>query len=452
MEALGLLSSDWFSLRDICRLLLLSGLFTAAALLAFPRNAPTRRALLLAAVTALTVIPMLMALPGTWTLELEELPALTLAQGVPNLLIVGWLGIACVMGVGQWVRVRSEYREIRQLPLLNAKSVDSNLETLSAALQIKCPKVKTGDLACSLSIQEPVIVLPNNWHEWEEDTLRGVLAHELIHIARRDDVWLLLMRALTTLYWWMPWLRALEATYVRVMEESCDDAASELIGHEVQYLSALVAAAKPSSQSPVYSTAMHAHHLVGRVGRFTHRRFIELDTAGVYWCVTTIVIFVGLLTSFEPALKQYEQPTSERFFYASEYASDPSTKVEVVELSYYPVVHDHVELASETSQFDRERAYSPEYEPPVIYPGSAIRKRMEGEVTLNYRIGRDGSVTHASVLSSTDRTFTDAALRAVKNTRYPTGYTTGRLIRTTTHSQPHIDVRRVFRFRMQSDG
>ena len=143
---------------------------------------------------------------------------------------------------------------------------------------------------------------------------------------------------------------------------------------------------------------------------------------------------------------------SERFFYASGHATDPATKVDVVELSFYPVVHDHVELPSGISQLDRERAYSPEYEPPVIYPGSAIRKRLEGEVTLQYRIGRDGGVTHASVLASTDRTFTDAALRAVKNTRYPTGYTTGRLIRTTTHSQPHIDVRRVFRFRMQSDG
>ena len=75
MDALGLLSNDWLSLRDVSRLLLLSGLFTAAALLAFPRNAPTRRALLLAAVTALTVIPFLLAQSGTWTLELEQLPS-----------------------------------------------------------------------------------------------------------------------------------------------------------------------------------------------------------------------------------------------------------------------------------------------------------------------------------------------------------------------------------------
>ena len=448
MDALGLLSNDWLSLRDVSRLLLLSGLFTAAALLAFPRNAPTRRALLLAAVTALTVIPFLLAQSGTWTLELEQLPEFTLAQGIPNLLIVLWLSVALAIGSLQVVRVAEEHREISRLPKLKSELIDRNLRTLSDVMDIDCPEVRTGDLACSISIRKPVIVLPSYWRDWEEETLKGVLAHELVHIARRDDVWLLVMRSLTILYWWMPWLRTLESTYVRVMEESCDDAASEIIGHDVDYLSALLVAATSSSRRPRLSTAMHAHHLVSRVGRFTHRRFVELDTAGVYWCVITIVLFVGLLTSFEPALKRYEPQISDRVIYAS----DPASTIEVVELSYYPVVHDYVELPPGLNQHDRKRAYAPEYEPPVIYPGSAIRKRLEGDVTLQYRIGRDGGVTHATIVSSTDKTLADAAMRAVKKTRYATGYTTGRLIRTTTRTQPHIEVRRVFRFRMQSDG
>ena len=148
MDALGLLSNDWLSLRDVSRLLLLSGLFTAAALLAFPRNAPTRRALLLAAVTALTVIPFLLAQSGTWTLELEQLPEFTLAQGIPNLLIVLWLSVALAIGSLQVVRVAEEHREISRLPKLNSELIDRNLRTLSDVMDIDCPEVRT----CALPI------------------------------------------------------------------------------------------------------------------------------------------------------------------------------------------------------------------------------------------------------------------------------------------------------------
>lgn len=66
------------------------------------------------------------------------------------------------------------------------------------------------------------------------------LPHELTHIQRRDDRWLLLTRTLVLSYWWMPWLIWMDRGYLRVMEESCDDAASEQIGHHLTYDSALV--------------------------------------------------------------------------------------------------------------------------------------------------------------------------------------------------------------------
>ena len=447
MEALFPWASDWLSLRDVTRLLLLSGLFTAAALLAFPRNAPTRRALLLAAVTALTVIPVLMSQVGHWSLALDELPTFTLAQGLPSGLVVVWLGVAFGLGLLQFVRVKSDFKQIRGLPDISVDRLDAEVVALARKLAIAPPRLKSGDIACSISMREPTIVLPDDWQAWDEQTLRGVLAHELVHIARKDDAWLLVMRGLTIIYWWMPWLKKLASTYVRVMEESCDDAASELVGHDVDYVGALVKAAVSTRPAPGVSTAMHAHHLVGRVGRFTDRRFVELDTAGVYWCVTTIVLFVGLITSFEPTLKHYVQTMPDRVVYATPSASTGSS----AQPSYRPVVYDHLELAAHVVDVDRARVHDPEYEPPVIYPGSAIRKRLEGEVTIRYRVRRDGSVSHAQIEQSTNEALATAALRAVTQTRYAPGYTTGHLIRTRSNTQPHIEVRRIFRFRMESE-
>ena len=67
------------SLREIVRLLLLSGLFTMACLMAFPSNAPTRRVLLLVGVLALTVLPWaLWGMNAIWYVATDHLPALTL--------------------------------------------------------------------------------------------------------------------------------------------------------------------------------------------------------------------------------------------------------------------------------------------------------------------------------------------------------------------------------------
>ena len=51
------LGESMVSWREILRLLLLSAVFTFAAGYAFPRNAPSRRALLLAAACALVFLP-----------------------------------------------------------------------------------------------------------------------------------------------------------------------------------------------------------------------------------------------------------------------------------------------------------------------------------------------------------------------------------------------------------
>ncbi|NKC00499.1 MAG: TonB family protein [Pseudomonadales bacterium] len=447
-----LLGTSWLSLRDVFRLLLLSGLFTVATLLAFPRNAPTRRALLLAAVTALTVIPVVLAVwPTLWTIPLEEVPMITLNAAIPMGVVIVWLGVAGLLAGTHLVRARDELSLLHALPGVtgNGEKVAALLNTveeMSASVVVAAPKVKEGDLACASSIKEPTIVLPFEWREWDETTLRGVIAHELIHIQRRDDVWLMVIRLLRITYWWMPWLLKLESTYVRVMEESCDDAASELVGHEVHYVDALVKAAGVSGANTTFSTAMHAHHLVGRVGRFTHHRMVELDTGGVYWCVTAIVVVVALLTSVEPVLKTSQGLPGVTWISAKE---THTTARQRTQPSYIPKVFEHAELPVNVAKVDRERLMNPEYAPPVIYPGAAIRRQEEGEAVVLYEVGRDGGVSKARLASASSELFGRAALRTVNQTRYTSGYTTGRLIR--KNQEPQIEVRRIFRFRMASD-
>ena len=246
MEAilLHLFEADWLSLRDVLRLGLLSGLFTLAALIAFPRNAASRRALLIAAVTSLTTLPWLLGVTsGVWTLEVDAIPVVTLATALPNLLLWLWLLIAVVRIGYYYMSTRRELQYVAACPIITANHPQEILKPLCQALDMPIPELRLAAAACSTSLVGPTIMLPNEWQTWDDKTLGAVLAHELIHIHRHDDRWMIVTRLLVMAYWWMPWIRLLARKYLVVMEESCDDAASELTGKPVNYAQALAAAA-----------------------------------------------------------------------------------------------------------------------------------------------------------------------------------------------------------------
>ena len=189
------------SLREVLRLLLLSGLFTLVCLLAFPRNAPSRRVLLLACVLALIVLPWILAsVDAVWHVVMDQLPAWRLSATLPNIVLVGWLAVALLLIVRHLLAVRHELRGVLALPDETDMRLNTQLERLALQAGSRVPRLKLGDCACSTTLTGPVLVLPEYWREWDEQTLTAVMTHELVHIARGDDRWLLVTRLLVLSY------------------------------------------------------------------------------------------------------------------------------------------------------------------------------------------------------------------------------------------------------------
>lgn len=464
MDALlaHLIAEDWLDLRAVLRLCLLSGLFTLAAVLAFPRNAPSRRALMLAAVISLSLLPWVLALlTGEWTIEVDALPAVTLATMLPNFLLWLWAVVAVWRLTLYLLRVRSELNQVSAHPRIESGSALDVTASLSEVLNMPQPILRLGNSACSTSLRGPTILLPPGWRDWDARTLQAVLAHELVHIHRRDDRWMILTELLVIIYWWMPWIKLLAARHLETMEESCDDAASELVGQPSSYAYALAEAAGIRNQyndqltgaNPAV-TSMHAHHLVGRVGRFAHTRFIELDTPGVYWCVIAILVTVTALTSVQPVMRQAVIVTPEALRLTQAQPVVDGAQTSSGEATYYAVVRDEIRILGVVDPDQRERLNTPAYAPPAIYPGDAIRRGIEGEVLVEYRVNQDGSVSQATVIKSEPGDlFAANALRAVRNTRYAPGYTTNVRVQAmrTPQSRPPTRVQKYFRFRMVKD-
>ena len=72
-------------------------------------------------------------------------------------------------------------------------------------------------------VLRPVILLPASATDWSEARRQAVLAHELVHVRRRDALRHLLGRAVLAVYWFHPlsWMASYFATARR--EEACDD-------------------------------------------------------------------------------------------------------------------------------------------------------------------------------------------------------------------------------------
>lgn len=449
------------SLREVMRLLLLSGLFTVACLMAFPSNAPSRRVLLIVGVMALTVLPW--ALGGMnviWYVATDHLPALTLSAQVPNILLWTWVAVGLGLVTQHLLKVGREVRWLAKLPLITDDRAGLELSRLAQVMHIPVPTLRQGDCACSTTLRAPMVVLPATWREWDDTMLRSVLAHELTHIQRRDDRWLLLTRTLVLSYWWMPWLIWMYRVYVRAMEESCDDAASEQVGHHLGYVSALVGAAA-EQRSNAYSNVanMSEHHLVGRVGRFADKRVLELDTSGVYWSVIVILVLVVALTGVEPVVEPVRAVVS---------VGERAEYLQVVpehQLAIYPRVLETTDLPNHISSALGDRLRYPDYAPSAVYPGAAIRDRVEGAVIVEFSVSADGTVSNPVILASRPADiFAESALRAVRNTRYSPAHSvplyatpaqTIRKVNRSLHSDPKPPtalqrMRRTFRFRLES--
>jgi beta-lactamase regulating signal transducer with metallopeptidase domain len=97
------------------------------------------------------------------------------------------------------------------------------------------------DSPLSLGVCQPCVVLPEDAVKLlDDEQMRGLLMHELAHVARRDHLVGLLQRAALVVYWWNPLLRRVSSTVSTLREEICDDLATHRAASGDTYAAMLV--------------------------------------------------------------------------------------------------------------------------------------------------------------------------------------------------------------------
>ncbi len=95
---------------------------------------------------------------------------------------------------------------------------------LPAAGKLSVPLRGSDMLDAPCVLPGGIVALPRRCErEFSDAELRAVLAHEVAHVARRDVMWSMLMRALVAIFWVQPLNRIALTKLVEAAEFTCDD-------------------------------------------------------------------------------------------------------------------------------------------------------------------------------------------------------------------------------------
>jgi beta-lactamase regulating signal transducer with metallopeptidase domain len=201
------------------------------------------------------------------------------AQGTESLwpAALGWLFLlgAIVGGLRLSLGLWAVRALVRRSEAVIAPRAVQLLDQLRALLDLRLHVRlrETAELATPATIGtlRPVLLLPAGWRRWNDDELRAVLAHELVHIRRWDFAAGLVTQVCLALHLLHPLVRWL-ANQVHLQQElRADEEAAHCLAGRTTYLHALARLALVQDVQAARPTAWPARAFLSRTGTLKRR-------------------------------------------------------------------------------------------------------------------------------------------------------------------------------------
>lgn len=107
----------------------------------------------------------------------------------------------------------------------------------------KTPRLAESAFVCvpvTLGIDDPAILLPTGWREWQRDEIAAVLTHEASHVARQDALIQRMALVHRAIFWFSPLAWWLERHLADLAEQASDEAALGAGADRARYAEALL--------------------------------------------------------------------------------------------------------------------------------------------------------------------------------------------------------------------
>jgi len=238
---------------------------------------------------------------------------------LPVILAAIWLaGFAIVLSVwlARWWRLRAEVRRATALPLAAPIPVLTLTSRMEPGL---------------FGIVRPVLLLPQGIAErLSPAQLSAILAHELCHLRRRDNLAAAAHMVVEALFWFHPLVWWIGARLVEERERACDEEVLRMGNQAQAYAEGILSVCKFYLQSPLpCASGVSGADLKKRIGaimtnrvgrRLTFARKLLLAAAGV--AAVAAPILIGLLNASR--VRAQSEPPGLAFEVASIKPSDPN--------------------------------------------------------------------------------------------------------------------------------
>ena len=201
--------------------------------------------LLLAAVAGLRLPAPSVVTPGV-TIGMQPATAIAATRDSSLSALLGWLWAAgaaiavarIVLQARRWRGVAARAEAVTNPLVLYRYDGDA---TLARSSEVSEPAV--------IGIVDPVIVLPAAY-DLEPAELDAVFAHELAHVARRDNLTALIVQLVCAAFWFDPLHRVARRKLIELRERVCDALVLDRGCDAEAYVSALARSCEPSFHNP----------------------------------------------------------------------------------------------------------------------------------------------------------------------------------------------------------
>lgn len=271
--------------------------------------------------------------------------------------LMAWSSIGVALLLRYLVQRMTVLRRISPRRPVAEPVLVSMLETLRHTARVTQPVHLTvsAGLSSPVALGRTEIALPDvALTELNRDQQRGMLAHELAHLVRRDPSWLTAACVIERVFFLQPFNRLARLRMQEAAELLCDDWAVTRTGSGFSLASCLVKVAEwvdtPPHPVPLSGMAEHRSQLVTRIHRLIEGRPMHTAPRSL-WLAAGAVTLLGVTTVAAPGVTS-RQPSSAPTVTASDELGD----AEAMELAALAGISDTdsvVERASGSYSQDR---------------------------------------------------------------------------------------------------
>ena len=255
-------------------------------------------------------------------------------------------------------------------------------------------------------VVQPRVILPKCADNWAHEQKRIVVAHELAHVHRGDWLFQMFAQVACLVYWFNPLFWLAGKRLYRESEHACDDVVINLGVDAQHYAAHLLEIARALHKKPVWTTAL----AMARPSTLERR-------------------FAALLN---PASDRRAASARTRLFAA---AAALLIAVPLAALDAVPPRARDMNGAASAGPVVIQ------YTTPPLYSDAARSRGIEGVVSIEARIGIDGTIKHLRVVKGLGYGLDENALLAVGDWRFLPATRGGQPVDATTQIDVEFNLR-----------